>query len=389
MKHQNLFRIKQIKKTLKFLSGGSDDILCSAKLNHTARTECNNIIKNNIKNIQCNNNNKCFINDAELITEKIGSGANGEIFAISINISNESYTFVLKKGKINTDILIQGLLDNNNVFANSPHFLYYYQNNNNLLILEKANGSLTTLFKDTNLNDPDIMNIFCQIFIAIYTYHKYIGYYHDDTKLDNILYIKNDTTNTIIYKFNEYIYILPKTNYIVVLADFGNSSEMNYLISKDFYFTAVINDYIYAINSFIDNFFHKINKNISKFLIDLYNICLDTDDEIKVYYNQHKTISIQILSYYEKEFIKNIFDLFIKNEIIINNNTDQYTNYNAYNLIFDNPNNSINVKNTKEIIMLKTLFQNNEYKNLEKDRTGFREIERIKNYQKNKKYIKI
>lgn len=101
-------------------------------------------------------------------------------------------------------------------------------NNTNCLIIltELADTTLSDLIwkKHTNLRYTEIVSIYLQVYIAIYTMRKYFGIWHNDLHNRNILISKIQSGGYWSYKINNKTINVPNFGYKVLLNDFGYSS---------------------------------------------------------------------------------------------------------------------------------------------------------------------
>lgn len=109
-----------------------------------------------------------------------------------------------------------------------PNFILVYGYNYSvpLITMEYADGNSEFLFKSNNYIEKGIYKTFMfQILIAIYSYNKYIGEYHNDIKLANILYKKINPNIIFHYKIRGKNYYVKTHGYLFMLGDFGRSSK--------------------------------------------------------------------------------------------------------------------------------------------------------------------
>lgn len=263
----------------------------------------------------------------------LGEGSFGKVILSNIkDRNNKEYNISIKIIKINNDI---GLL-NKEIFLirkasyflekkKTPHFLFYYNriisNQHAVIFFEKLSGSVL----DNNMNNIlnidkknylfNIQNIVTQIFLSIFSFHKYIGHYHNDTKFNNFLYIydKHITNNMFYYKYiyNNKKYYLPCTKFVIIIADYGfaesmentniiylptigfNDFNIKYLHKRDQpqKYTNLIVDYLSVIDSLL--YYYKdvaFLKDVKQFLLKFNTYSL-------TFYENHKN---------DKDFINKI-----------------------------------------------------------------------------------
>ena len=161
-------------------------------------------------------------------TDKIGSGAFGDVYLSTNKIDNKKFAIKhIKKSRLNEMKISQNLIEKEiqiQLSLNHPNivrlFSYFEDSKNYYLILEYVNGG--TLFNkiksQRNFDEKTAFNYFIQITNAINFLHEY-NYVHRDIKPENILIQINDeeTTNNNINNINSVTGI----NETCKLCDFG------------------------------------------------------------------------------------------------------------------------------------------------------------------------
>ena len=227
-------------------------------------------------------NNKLFINNENIelsnieISKYISTGCYGIIFVSS---KNEGIKYVIKFIKKNdenqNEIKAMINIRNNNInkIPNYINIVNYHldcnsiQNKTNqisvginkcfksdsyaMIILEYFDGNIFDLLNNIfplfplniPINNIDIFySIFAQLLLSIYLFHNKFNYYHKDAHLKNFLYKKvnvNEPDVYLHYKINDTNYYIKNCGYIVVLADYGLSTEItepsnNNLLFEDY-----------------------------------------------------------------------------------------------------------------------------------------------------------
>ena len=138
-------------------------------------------------------------------TDKIGSGAFGDVYLSTNKLDNKKYAIKhIKKSRLNEMKISQTLIEKEiqiQLSLNHPNIVrlysYHEDNKNYYLILEYVNGG--TLFNkiklQRNFDEKTAFNYFIQITNAINFLHEY-NYVHRDIKPENILIqINNEETN--------------------------------------------------------------------------------------------------------------------------------------------------------------------------------------------------
>lgn len=386
---QRKINVKKTNKFLKSYSGGLNNIICSKKINHFDRKICNdkitkklqiqNINNINLQEIHKNDKNKLSLhllyktntNEIQLSLDYISRGANGSVYNTNIQIDNDNtYEFITKISRSSNDKYVNEQLMTAKFFEKSPHFLYYYGgfidtvNRTINIFLEKADNTITTLLKENTNTFFNIENIYIQIILSIYTFHKNFGYYHDDTKLDNILYIKNKYNNNVFkYKFDKNIYIVKNIENIVILSDFDVIIQITpYKIpshlgeriivkfeSEIFVFSYLILDYLKPLNNILNEIdINKLHSKTKFLFYRLYECLLKYDRIIKMYFikdikpiNEYdKKTKIDVKSYMkyideiEDNLLTEMIDIYMLYDRFENIKIDKTDNYynNLYNL---------------------------------------------------------
>jgi len=248
-------------------------IECGMYNTQNKRNYCNNNINHVIhvplSSIQCGDAaNVIHINDMAItLNNQIGKGDYGVVYLANVHNKNEEYDIIIKKNNSNVSeqenaleskllSYLSKLLENNL----SPHFLHFYneikcggqtatpsmtpqpmarpglfrmQKNTtltlpkiqSLFLVEKATGTLDNILHNRNV---DLQSIISQTILSIYMYHQYTHYYHLDTHIGNFLYldIKDSNNEYLKYKFNNTVYHLDISKFIVILWDYGKSKPM-------------------------------------------------------------------------------------------------------------------------------------------------------------------
>ena len=207
-------------------------------------------------------NNKLIDSKNITISKYISNGCYGVIFVSSDNGDGIIYVIKLIINNNENENEIQTMKyikKNNNTFI--PNFIniaYYHLNckvlheSSNvllkginmclknrqyaMLILEYFDGEIYSLLRETPIRQPHpIPNeikkcIYAQMLLSIYLLHNKFKYYHNDAHLKNFLYKKVNVNEKYFHykitkdeKSNDYY--IKNEGYIVVLADFGLSSE--------------------------------------------------------------------------------------------------------------------------------------------------------------------
>jgi serine/threonine protein kinase len=88
------------------------------------------------------------------------------------------------------------------------------------IIIEYADGDCTDIIK--NEFDYDILCSFmCQILIGLLCFQKIINMWHNDFKLENILYKKINEKIILHYVINNQHFYIPTYGYLFMIADYG------------------------------------------------------------------------------------------------------------------------------------------------------------------------
>lgn len=102
---------------------------------------------------------------------------------------------------------------------------YAYINNFpiQMICLEKCEGTLYSLFKNHQLQGPDMgLALIMQVIMCLITYQKAFHFTHNDLHSKNVMY-KETTKTHIIYKYKGEHYVVPTYGYILHIIDFGRS----------------------------------------------------------------------------------------------------------------------------------------------------------------------
>lgn len=233
-----------------------------------------------------------------IITNYIDSGASAIIFkAISNNnkfalkfmspledeIKIMRYTTNLVKNNITPHLMVLYInficQENGEIFDNiyieDPNLIQRFTNKlkeinlfiqdgkYSLLIMELFDGDTAKLISPNSRIDPYIKtNIYCQIILSLFTFHKYVGL-HLDAHYKNFFYkkIQYNENDYLHYNIYETDIFIKNCGYLIVLADYGLSNTSSRITRKNE--KTLINDYN-ALLSEIDNFYTRI-PNISRF----------------------------------------------------------------------------------------------------------------------------
>ena len=249
----------------------------------------------NTKNVY--NINKCteLLNKIDNL-EKIGEGKEGIIYYVTspkcgsavMKINNEEKNKTHENEKKFITLIQKIILDDI-----CPNFIYTYIVNNKYILMEYADGDLSKLYKDEDINFNKIIikNIIFQILMGILVMQKILFMVHNDLYIKNIFYKKISKSNIKYFEYNingEKFY-LENIGFLIMIADFGNSQSL--LIPES------DNRYTYS----------KI-KNLIK---NNYDLVL---------------LNKILFSYEYKKIIRYIFSLKTDIYIIINNNYLHYKN---------------------------------------------------------------
>lgn len=315
---------KKVSKRTNTKNGGNINqqrISCKSVILDNRLDRCNYII-NKFLNASKWNSILYYIDNKYIKLDKIilnfdkviGEGSFGKVILSSINHNNKIYNISIKIIKINNDINLLkseiNLIKRASYFLEkkiNPHFLFYYGyimfDEYVVIIFEKLSGSVMDKTMENILNtvqDPNkylsnLQNIVTQIFLSIFSFHKFTGHYHNDTKFDNFLYIYDETVknnnNYYIYEYNNKKYYLPCTNFVIIIADYGFARQINNnniiyspAIGRNPFnekysakYTNMIVDYVSVIDS-LYIFKYNIQDIIKKFLNDVKNFLLNFDN---------------------------------------------------------------------------------------------------------------
>jgi len=312
-----------------YKKSGSPTITCKSWSLDIRNKYCNIIINNYFHTLSNNviiqkKEDFFIVGDRKLqIVDTIITGNNGVVYLTKTSIHNKEYNIAIKmikhgpysemhKHNFQTEIAI--FIKLTNILHNgiNPHFSYFYKQIKNAFIIEKASGTLFDQQTQRIFNDINVFkNILTQVFISIFSFHQFSGYYHDDTRYDNFLYMNmnmNIKANEYVkYTYNKKDYFLKASNYLVIIADYGNALQIdntNILYDNPNYkyvtlkhgnsnhnklynrYTHIIVDYLYFINTVYDN---KItNIEIKNLLVIVFNLLNDYNDIIYSRFNKHK-----------------------------------------------------------------------------------------------------
>lgn len=162
-----------------------------------------------------------------------------------------------------------------------PHFLFSYgyltcknkksdfneirfANNGYFIITELADNTLSyliaDLYKKEGFNDI-LRNAFIQIYLSMMFFNKYAKYNHNDTHINNFLYIKIKEGGYFHYKLFGIDYYVKNIGYLWVINDFGLAST----------FTSIKHDLEYFTNNMIKNIVRLgiFEDNTTNFFMDL------------------------------------------------------------------------------------------------------------------------
>jgi hypothetical protein len=263
------------------------------------------------------------IADIVYLMKQIGTASKyGVIFKSSIN---NNYAIapiaakIMKATKSNAnEIKINNILTNILYEKKSRHFIFTYktfqcvildnpraiiQSNNDIHSLlsrsyfvslnERVDGDIKQLFNNIDIlnNDNLLVNIACQCFLAISTFHN-LGYLHLDAHWGNFLYkkteIKNGYYHYILYDTN---YYLKDNGYTIMIYDFGKAIKYNQVHIKPLDF---IKDYKRISHAFI-------NKSLNGWI------------------NYHRLPNISQKIYDFKEWLEKYSNKFTDQKMILNN----------------------------------------------------------------------
>jgi len=174
-----------------------------------------------------------------------------------------------------------------NIFNDIP-----YVNNAYFIINELATNTLSSLIVDLYDNDKKnlnkiMQNAFMQIFMSMMFFNKYAKYNHNDTHINNFLYIKIKEGGYFHYKLFGVDYYIKNIGYLWVINDFGLASAL----------TSIKHDLLFFTNFMIKNIIsyeeHKLfNTNINDFFINLAKILNIKNSRLNDVINfMHKTCS--------------------------------------------------------------------------------------------------
>ena len=264
----------------------------------------NNLIyRNNIDNSKnLNNFNLCM----ELLKKNkdlqlIGEGVLGQIFIAS---STKCGSIVIKKFKndnkneyLYREVFFMLLIKNLILKNICPNFIFLINKTNNLIVMEYADGNISNIYKQENINlNKDFLYILnFQILISILAIQKMIFTVHNDLHLENIFFkkINNDKIKIFEYNINGNKFYIPNNGYLFILSDFGNSQSLLLNRNKNWFDYKVINEMI--INN--EDFKHLkliFYKNIQWYILknkkinsidELFNL-ITNKDKINNYYNE-------------------------------------------------------------------------------------------------------
>ena len=163
-------------------------------------------------------------------TDKIGSGAFGDVYLSTNKLDNKKYAIKhIKKSRLNEMKISQTLIEKEiqiQLSLNHPNIVrlysYHEDNKNYYLILEYVNGG--TLFNkiklQRNFDEKTAFNYFIQITNAINFLHEF-NYVHRDIKPENILIQINNEENNINNNNINNINSVTGINETCKLCDFG------------------------------------------------------------------------------------------------------------------------------------------------------------------------
>ena len=100
------------------------------------------------------------------------------------------------------------------------------------IVLEYADGDSTYIFKN-NVSFEIMESFLIQTLVGLLCFHKIIKMWHNDLKLENILYKKINKNIVINYSINDINYLVPTHGYLFMLSDFGISMDIDYATHKN------------------------------------------------------------------------------------------------------------------------------------------------------------
>lgn len=298
-----------------------ENVTCSNKKQND-RILCNQILVNEIvkrikdkhnrceidytgKNGNCGNN-ECVSNDErkvcdnKFILKYISGGLNGTTFSTTLKFNNKSYDMILKVQQISNETKMElniirrlsSMLKLNHHFIKyyhgfaNPNMIKIFNNRDNktkpiknyeVLFIEKFQGDVESLFKTPNnrmyfVNSFETQkNFISQILISIFSLHNFTNCYHNDTHWGNFLYAINEnlTQNSYFeYILNNKKYYLKKTQYKIVIWDFGRCQQIKqrnilHTIDPNYRNTSMMfHDYQWILHIIQETFCKKFNLQI-------------------------------------------------------------------------------------------------------------------------------
>ena len=88
------------------------------------------------------------------------------------------------------------------------------------IIIEYADGDCTDIIKN-ELDSEILYSFMCQILIGLLCFQKIINMWHNDFRLENILYKKINKKIILHYIINNQHFYIPTYGYLFMIADFG------------------------------------------------------------------------------------------------------------------------------------------------------------------------
>ena len=369
---------KSLKKIFK---GGDNPILCSLANDQSKRKDCNaSVIKYIVsKDMKCHWHNGIVLNGKtikdktknELLLKqenRIGKGFYGSVYLSKFRYNNLDYNVIIKKQVIpnypnllfsekiiesnkvayRNEVAVLQYLTNHVVLKSlSPHFLSLYGHitcdEDHMLIAEQASGSLYNILSTQNLS-YEFKSIVSQIIISIFMYHQYTKCYHNDTHVENFLYIDTQQKISLKYNFHDKIYYVNCDKFLINIWDLGLTSNIQYdlllNVNTNNYLLNILRDYIYVIVDIYQKYKSITVDNI-KYLANILHILLNYNDMMRHDLNKMKNLFNTKTKYIlrrEEELFKKLID-----EQLIFDAYDTINRRHHYNQRAYDVNNSLNI----------------------------------------------